>query len=212
MEKLLATYLFQHKICPLPTIGSLVLCAGNAQPIPGEKRMLAPFPFIELSRKEVSAFALTDFIAKQQNISTAKAQDLLAHYCETIKQLPPFGERGLASAGSFYVDETAQLHFKSSSMPVAYFPEAVAERVIHLDASHEMLVGDTQTNTVAMSELLNEEAPVKNRWWITALVLALIGFAFIFYYYNHHPLGGFGNESGIPSQIENNNSAPSTNR
>lgn len=212
MEKLLATYLFQHKICPLPTIGSLVLRVGNAQTISGEKRMLAPFPFIELNEKEVSAFALTDFIAKQQNISTAKAENLLAHYCDTIKQLPPLAESELATAGSFYVDETAQLHFKSSSMPEAYFPEVVAERVIHLDASHEMLVGDTQTNTVAMSELLNEEAPVKNRWWITALLLAVIGFALIFYYYSHHPLGAFGNVSEIPSPIQINNGASETNR
>jgi hypothetical protein len=64
-----------------------------------------------------------------------------------------------------------------------------------------MLVGDTQTNTVAMSELLNEEAPKKSRWWIAALVMALIGLALLFYYYSRHPLGEFGNESGFSSAV-----------
>ena len=210
MEKLLATYLFQYNICALPTIGALVLRPGNAQTIAGEKRIIGPMPHIELSQKEISPVELTDFIARHQNISTATAQHLLAQYCEAIKQLPPFGELGMHTAGSFYVDEHAVLHFKSAPIPAVFSPEVLAERVIHLDTPHQMLVGDTQTNTVAMSELLNEEAPIKSRWWIAALVMALIGSALLFYYYSRHPLGEFGNESGFSSSIPASPQATST--
>jgi hypothetical protein len=210
MEKLLATYLFQYNVCALPTIGALVLTPGNAQPIAGEKRILGPMPHIELSRKELSPFDLTDFIARHQNISTATARNLLDQYCEAIKQLPPFGELRMHTAGSFYVDEHAVLHFKSASMPAVFSPEVLVERVIHLDTPHQMLVGDTQTNTVAMSELLNEEAPIKSRWWIAALLMALIALALLFYYYSRHHLGEFGNESGFSSAVPANHQTSST--
>ena len=210
MEKLLATYLFQYNICALPSIGALVLKPGNAETIAGNNRILGPMPHIELIQKEISPFDLTDFIARHQNISKATAQHLLAQYCEAIKQLPPFGELGMHTAGSFYVDEQAVLHFKSASMPAVFSPEVLVERIIHSDTPHQLLVGDTQTNTVAMSELLNEEAPKKSRWWIAALVMAIIGFALLFYYYSRHPLGEFGNESGFSSSVPASHQAIST--
>jgi hypothetical protein len=195
MENLLATYLFQHKICPLPTIGTLIVRAGNAQASLAEKKITAPIPFIEYSEQENSAKELTNFIARYLNVDLEKAEHLLTLYCKAVHQLQAYEELGLATAGSFYKDEHGSLHFKSASMPAAFFPEVMAERVIHVDAAHQMLVGDTQTNTIAMSELLNGEEPIRNKWWVAALVLALLSFALIFYYYSRHPKGGFGSEA-----------------
>jgi hypothetical protein len=64
-------------------------------------------------------------------------------------------ELPFSSAGSFYRDENEDLQFKTVSLPGAYFPEVVAERVIHPDVAHNILVGDTETNSAAMTELLN---------------------------------------------------------
>ena len=44
-----------------------------------------------------------------------------------------------------------------------------------------MLVGDRETTTLAMSEMLTEETSTKRRWWIFALVVALIAAAILIY-------------------------------
>jgi hypothetical protein len=201
MEKLLATYLFQHKICPLPTVGTLVVRTGNAQVNSVEKKISAPIPFIEYSDQETSTVELTHFIARYLNVGEDKAAAFLNHYCTAVNQLQASEELGLATVGSFYKDEQGVLHFKSAAIPAAFLPEVAAERVIHADAAHHIMVGDTQTNTVAMSEFLNQEQPIKNRWLIAALVLYLIGFLLIFYYYSRHPEGGFGNETRASSSV-----------
>jgi hypothetical protein len=213
MEKLLATYLFQHKICPLPTVGTLVVRPGIAQANSAEKKILAPIPFIEYSDQEMSTGELTHYIARYLNVVEQKAEELLNHYCTAVHQLQVSEELGLATAGSFYKDEQGVLHFKQAAIPAAFLPEVAAERVIHADAVHHMVVGDTQTNTVAMSELLNKEAPIKSRWWIAALLLFLIGFSLIFYYYSRHPEGGFGNERRTSTSIITTiNASASTNQ
>jgi hypothetical protein len=195
MEKLLTAYLYQYKNCPLPGIGSLLLNPGHAEFLPGQKRMLAPMPFIELSNKEVSTGSLLNFITGQKNINTAEAVEMLNNYCGRITQLDLNEELPFSSTGSFYKDDNGNLHFKTVSLPAAYFPEVVAERVIHPDVAHNILVGDTETNSTAMTELLNTgEEKKRSRWWIAAVSLGVIAAIALLIYFTHHNSGGmFGN-------------------
>jgi hypothetical protein len=195
MEKLLATYLYEYKNCPLPGIGSLVLNPGQAKLLPGEKRMLAPMPFIELTEKEAGADTLVSFIASETNSRVTEAENYLNRFCERLTALQANEELPLASAGSFYKDSNEVLHFKTIPLPAAYFPEAAAERVIHPDVSHNILVGDTQTNSAAMTEMLSAGGTTtRTRWWIAAVVLGLIGVIGLVIYFTHHTHGGmFGN-------------------
>ncbi|MBC7865939.1 MAG: hypothetical protein H7X88_00240, partial [Gloeobacteraceae cyanobacterium ES-bin-316] len=133
----------------------------------------------------------------QKGISTTEVSFLLKKYCEGLQQLPAYGEMPMGQLGSFYMDENGKLHFKSVSLPAAYFPDVVAERVIHPDVAHEILVGDTHTNSTAMTELLQEEPIIKSRWWIAAVVLAVLGVAVLFVYYSQNRVGDFGN--GTPA-------------
>ncbi len=195
MEKLLATYLYEYKHCPLPGIGSLVLQPGQAKLLPGEKRMLAPTAFIEFSEEEIPADTLLTFIATEENIRMSDAEIRLENFCNRIKNMQANEEHPLASAGSFYKDSNEILHFKTIPLPSAYFPDVVAERVIHPDVSHNILVGDTETNSAAMAEYLNPvETKKRSRWWIAAVSLALIGMIALAIYFTHHKHGGlFGN-------------------
>ncbi|MFZ4770992.1 MAG: hypothetical protein ACOYLO_12495, partial [Ferruginibacter sp.] len=138
MEKLLTAWLYDSKTCPLPSVGTLLLQPGFAKTLPGENSITAPVPFIELSVKESSTYALLDFIAAQKRITPPEAESLLHHFCDSLKQLKAKEELPFSAAGSFYMDEYRSLHFKSVQLPVAYFPEVDAERVIHTDASHNM--------------------------------------------------------------------------
>ena len=187
MEKLLTAYLYQYKKCPLPGVGTLLLHTGHAEFLPGQKRMLAPAPFIELSSTEVSTGSLINFITGQKNINTPDAVELLHNYCTRIKQLGVNEELPFSSAGSFYRDENENLQFKTVSLLGAYFPEVVAERVIHRDVAHTILVGDTETNSAAMTELLNTgEEKGRSRWWIAAISLGVIAAIALLIYFTHH--------------------------
>ena len=195
MEKLLTAYLFQYKKCPLPGVGTLLLHPGHAEFLPGQKRMLGPTPNIELSYREVSTGSLINFITGQKNVNTPEAVQLLNNYCVGIKQLGVNEELPFSSAGSFYRDDNEIIHFKAVPLPAAYFPEVVAERVIHPDVAHNILVGDTETNSAAMTELLNTgEERKRSRWWIAAISLGVIAAIALLIYFTNYKHGGlFGN-------------------
>lgn len=191
MEKLLPAFLYEHKECPLPGIGTLMLMSGEAKLLTAEQKILAPIPYVELSPKETSPYLLIEKIASIKQISHQHSADLLRAFCDSLQQLPAFGEQLLGTAGSFYMDEKGRLHFKSSAMPAAFFPPVEARRVIRTDVAHEMLVGDTYTDTNAMTERLAEQPERGYRWWIAAVVLGVISLAFIAAYFlqPHHGIG-----------------------
>lgn len=91
------------------------------------------------------------------------------------------------------MDENEQLQFKSLALPPSFFPETIAERVIHPDVAHQILVGDKETNSTAMAELLNDDSVAKSRWWIAAVIMAVLGLVTIFVYYSQNAAGATGN-------------------
>jgi len=202
MEKLLTNYLYEFKSCPLPGVGTLLLNPGHAHFLPGEKRMIAPIPFISLYESEGTVDGLHYFIAEQYTISEVEAKRLLQNYCKQLQDMQAYEELPLDTVGSFYMDENGKLHFKSLSLPAVYFPDVVADRVIHPDVAHPMLVGDTHTNSTAMTEMLQDEPVTKSRWWIAAVVLAVVGLAVIFIYYSGYKLGQTGNGLKVSTSPE----------
>lgn len=202
MEKVLTRYLYEFKHCPLPAVGTLFLNPGHAYFLPGEKRMIAPIPFISFEEKEMPAAGLHQFIVEQHDITEAEADGLLKQYCNQLQAMHSYEELPLDTVGSFYMDENGKLHFKSLSLPAAYFPDVVAERVIHPDVAHPMLVGDTHTNSTAMTEMLQDEPIAKSRWWIAAAVLAVVALAVIVIYYSGFEVGQTGNGLKVTASPE----------
>ena len=172
MEKLLTTYLYSNKVCPLPTVGSLLVQYAPATAFPSEKKMQAPIPAIRFVEKELNADGLLQFIASHKNIDSQRASDELSSYCMRLQEMQPYESVSLGSAGSFNLNEEGQLQFTATRLPSAFLPAIVAERVIHPEASHNMVVGDTQTNTTTMAEILNmEEQPGRPKWFWVAVAL-----------------------------------------
>ena len=85
--------------------------------------------------------------------------------------------------GSFFVDASGKINFKQQELPAAFTQPVFAERVIHPDAEHQILVGDKETTNTVMTELLAPKSATKDRWWIWAIVLGLIGIATIVFYF-----------------------------
>ena len=199
MEKLLTSYLYNYKSCPLPTVGSLIIQPGAAVAEHGDKKMLAPLPHIQFISKEINADGLLQYISLQKNINIQEASDELSSYCDRLQQMQPYEEIALDDAGTFYSTEDGELHFRYGVLPAAFLPEVPAERVIHPDASHDMLVGDTQTNTVTMAGLLeNPEDPRRPKWLWAAIGLGLAAaLVLTIYFMNRQAGNSFGNNSPV---------------
>ncbi|MEO7263738.1 MAG: hypothetical protein ABIW38_02445 [Ferruginibacter sp.] len=199
MDKLLTAYLLYHKHCPLPGLGSMHLQQQPARVIAADGIISAPKNDISFSPKEIPSNELLEFIAHKKNISTQEASGMLGDYCRRLQDMDAYNEMELSPTGKFYVDAEGNLQFKTASPDNAFLPDVPAVRVIHPQQSHSMLVGDTQTDTAAMTAFYTDDEEVsKSRWWIWP-VLIFITAALIFIFYIsaglHNPL--YGNAQAI---------------
>lgn len=202
MEQLIASYLFKNKSCPLPAIGQLKISERSANVLHGAKLIEAPQHQITLVNGDYASNDFINYISAVEDISTDEAKNRLERFCNQLQNLDSFAEIKLPHAGKFYINAEGNLVFKHSIYPAIFLDDIAAEKVIHPDSSHTLLVGDKESNTTLMTEYFNleEEAPRK-RWWIAALLLALIGLAVIsLYYVNETDNGSFGNASKAPAR------------
>jgi hypothetical protein len=199
MENLLTSYLYGNKVCPLPTVGALVLQAGLAMALPSERKMLPPVPGILFVEREMNADGLLQYIAAKKNIDQQQASDELSSYCSRLQEMQPYESVSLGTAGSFSLNEEGQLQFKANELSQAFLPAVNAERVIHPEATHDMLVGDTQTNTTTMAGLLTTgETSRRPRWVWAAIALGIAGIiAATIYLINRQPGSFFGNTQSV---------------
>jgi hypothetical protein len=193
MEQLLSAFLIKNKYCPLPTVGSLKVEQVPAISSITDKVIFAPKQSIVFAEKEMDAAPLLDYIARVSGSSFSGASDALSHYCDRLQEIQPYEKIDLSTLGSFSKDEFGMLQF-TPAPALQYFTAPVsAERVIHPDASHDMLVGDKATNTVYMQEMLSTEEKKKwPKWAWAALVLGLAATAIIVFSYLNSDAGNQG--------------------
>lgn len=186
MQELIAAYLFQHKKCPLPRIGILSVRLQEAEQVPGEKIITVPPPEVIFSNHEADPAEFIEFISANKFISREEAGYLLDKSCEEMLALPPSGSATIPGAGKFIKDPVGKLIFVPAALPPYFLPDVPAERVVHADSSHSMLVGDKETSTAAMTEYYTDAGPErKKRGWVwAALILLLLSAATIIFYLN----------------------------
>ena len=206
MQKLLANYLFQHKKLVLPNVGTLEIRNAEAVAVASEQKITAPVPVIDFSDHAGDNPEIADYIAANKHISCAEADHLLKKFCEEIQHLAPGAKVTLNGAGSFYRDADDKIDFEAITLPGYYYPDVHAERVIHPDSAHSILVGDKETDSHVMTEYYAEEEPSKRqRWWIAAIILFLLAVGTIVYYTNDkgaNELFGKGNKTELKVPAE----------
>jgi hypothetical protein len=183
MQKLLADYLFQHKQCALPQIGTLHIKNTAASSIFGERKIFAPIPVIEFNDNVHATEDVEAYIALRKNITRDDAARQLKKMVDDIQALPLGQQLEIPNAGKFYKDENEKVGFIAAEVPAYFLPQVIAERVVHPNDSHTMLVGETETNTAAMAEYYSEEEPaMKSKWWIFAVVSFAVAVAAVGFY------------------------------
>jgi hypothetical protein len=184
MHDLIASYLFQNKTCPLPGLGNLTLTTSGARTDFSNNLIIAPVSSIQFAPGETDAGPLLTWLANKTNTDKHAAATSLDSFCSQLKDNAAAPESGtrLEAVGNFVVDDNGDISFVPVELPQHFAQAVPAERVIRLDAQHDMLVGDKQTTNIAMAEYLNEESPKKDRWWIWAIALGAIGLSLICIY------------------------------
>ncbi len=192
MQNKIASFLFQHKTCPLPGLGTLSVTHTGAEVDFGNKQIHAPKAAIRFDEAETDATALISYLSATTGADAQEAEQALEHFCDGLKTGE---EKTWDSIGSFYVDASGKINFTPEEIPAAFIQPVIAERVIHPDAAHQMLVGDKETTTTVMTELLNEKPEAKDLWWIWAIVLGVISLAVLLIYFTQFKgdTGTFGN-------------------
>ncbi|MBK8497017.1 MAG: hypothetical protein IPL50_19950 [Chitinophagaceae bacterium] len=184
MQEQIASYLFQNKTCPLPGLGTLSVVKSGAEANFAGKQITAPKPVIRLENKESDTTGLVKYIANVSGDDTGKASEALDHFCIDLKkQMKLQSTVKLARIGNFFADGSGKISFKPEELPASFVQPVYAERVIHPDAEHQILVGDKETTNTVMTEFFTEVPAVKDRWWIWAIVLGVIGLLLVVIYF-----------------------------
>lgn len=194
MQQLLANYLFQYKNCPLPQLGTLHIQYESASSEIGSQKLLAPVSKILFTTDITDSKNLTVFIAANKNISVDEAAYQLKNISEEILNLKEGQEFSFKGVGVFLKTQNDHLIFNQMPADVSFAKPVYAERVIHPDDSHAILVGDKETDRNTMTEFFTEtEAVKKSKWWIWAVAIFIISaIMFIIYFNNENHNSFFG--------------------
>ena len=185
MQKLLANYLFQYKNCALPQIGTLHIKTESAALEMGVQKIHAPVNKIIFSNEITDSKNVTEYIAANKNISFDEAAYQLKNISNEILSLKEGQEFLLDNVGVFTKSQNDKLLFEEVKEIEIFTPSVYAERVIHPDDSHAILVGDKETDRNSMTEFFTDSLAVENdKWWIWAIVIFVASSVMLFIYLN----------------------------
>ena len=184
MQHLIASYLFQNKTCPLPGLGTLSIINSAAELDFTNKLIASPKTNIQFQQTESDVTGLVNYIAASTGSNNYEVTEAMDHFCDDLKnKVTKESGATLDQIGNLVVDGSGKLNFKQAELPTAFFQSVIAERVIHPQAEHQILVGDKETTNTVMTEFLTEKPEVKDRWWIWAIVLGAIGLLILLIYF-----------------------------
>ena len=162
MQHFIASYLFQNKTCPLPGLGTLSIINSAAQLDFTNKLIASPKTNIQFQQTESDATGLVNYIAASTGSNNYEVTEAMDHFCDDLKnKVTKESGATLDQIGNLVVDGSGKLNFKQAELPTAFFQSVIAERVIHPQAEHQILVGDKETTNTVMTEFLTEKYPTE---------------------------------------------------
>lgn len=202
MQNLITSYIIQARECMLADVGRFKINDISAESDIINKQIAPPLLDISFaSREEKISDGLIKYVADKKMISSTQALTDIKAWCKDTKNklingedisLFPLGVLKKGPSGNVFIPD---------SSPVIFFGPVSAERVIHQNSVHAMLVGDKQTTSSIMNDYLQVEKIIKknNAWKILAILLFVIAlfFLIIHFYENPFSLSTIGNQNKI---------------
>jgi len=188
MQHLIASYLIQNKTCPAGTLGTLYIDQAGAVAEFTQKSITAPRPVIHFSTEQSDKTPVINYLASSVGIDQSEAAAAYDVFFEGLQQqLDQQSSAYWEGVGTFSKDTMGETGFTPGELPATFLPAVTAERVVHPQTPHAMLVGDKETTNTVMTEYFNEEPATRSRWWIWAIAIAAIALIVILVYFNSSP-------------------------
>lgn len=190
MQELVTSFLIQAKHCRLKDIGSFSLLHSPAKADIVNKKIVSPHLEIIYSPKEEKiSEELIKYVAVKKKISIDDSHVQLKKWCAESSAKLKNGEEVFLKPLGFLKKSSTGINFFPNKNIARFFEPVPALRVIRKNSEHQMLVGDREVTSTAVSEFYREEEVTNQRkaGKIIAIVLLVGGLLFLFFYFNKHP-------------------------
>lgn len=202
MQKIIASYLVQKRECNLPGIGNFKMNVVSANLDVASKKMFPPATEIVFYEGEPHLQNdLVNYVSIQQNVNEQQAAENITRWCHNVSESLDAGEKIIfESIGSLQKNAAGNI-FLRSEKGLRLSDAVIAERVIHKNEEHAVLVGDTQTTSAAMSEYYKTETASERKisWKTWAVVLASLSLLALIIHFSYHSFttASMGNQIGV---------------
>lgn len=182
MTDLLQSFLVQTGRLPLQHIGVLTAETLPAKYDVAERAFASPtvqWHFESHDAGEALPLQhLIGFLSQQMDVSEEEAFEAYGQYTRLLKE--NINQKGSFEWGplGLFQKHSNGYEFMPNALYKPYVGLAI-DKVIRGGVAHQMVVGDTETNTVAMEAFLNEEEDESGKWWVAPLLIALVAITLI---------------------------------
>ncbi len=191
MQDLITSFIIQSKECRLRDVGKFRIVNITARADVANKQITPPaLEIFFTTREEKISDGLVKYISEKKKIPVTEALDELKRWCADAKYKLKKGEEiVLEPLGILKKGASGNEFIRNSEAEISFFKPVVAERVIHENSEHAMLVGDKETTSSVMNHYYHdEETKTKsNSWKIIAIILLVIGFILLFLHFYANP-------------------------
>lgn len=181
MDYLIAPTLFQNKTCRLPGIGTLNVVTNVAATDFENAQIKAPLSSITFAAAQDDEDVFNEFTALSELIK---------------KDLQEKGRVTLKGIGDFIKEQDGSIRFLPQQINPLFAPAVAAVKIHTQPIEHNLLVGDKEPTATVISAYNVEDEIIekpKDRWWIWAIVLGVIGLAILASYFILHGFNVMGN-------------------
>lgn len=183
MYTFLYQYLLLHKRLPLPGVGQLVMEVRSATANFPEKKIEAPAYAVSLTTADTTAdrsfFSwLGDALGIHERDAVIRFNDFAFEFKKQIRNGAVINWDGI---GKFSKDLAGNVRLET--IPEKQPADAVqAEKIVREKAVHTVRVGEDEKTSGEMELLLSKQDPIRNYWWVWALIAGLLLVSFIGWY------------------------------
>lgn len=206
MDKIIASYLAQKKECSLPGIGHFRISTKPAELDVANKEMYPPTDEIIFKEEDVHLRKdLVRYVSLQKKIHETDAAENINNWCvESIKKMDAGEKIYFDSVGTLQKNAAGNIFFSKKNEFLLY-DIVPAERVIHKNEQHSVLVGDRETTSGVMNEFYREDvAAEKKQWWkIWAIALFILSIIILIIHFSRHSFTtpGVGNQMHLNAEL-----------
>jgi hypothetical protein len=196
--------LFLHKSISIPGLGTIYMEAIPASADQASKQMLPPLYYFRFDKYfDAPNRQFFTFLATQQDIADYEALRMYNEFSYDLREKINHEEKVTwEGVGELKRDGEGNIVFESILENPDFLRPVPARKVIHPDANHMLLVGDSERSSEEMNEWLHQgqDNTSKRPWWLFALVAAIISILVLLFHFSYN--GWNSNAAGNQQKLE----------